>query len=201
VPNISADPIGEAGGLNIYGYAGNDPIITLDPFGLQDVCVKDPVMTPSHKSGRVSPAALASLYKTISAANEMKGSNGDLLFDIYLFGTSTMNDAYDSVKISDLTLINAHGNVHEGLAIVFLGDGFTYSSGLRNVARAHAHSVKFASCGNDSDGHPSLTEEGKARTYAIAYGAAYFQRIIKDLMKNPPKLGRPYIVRIIQGPL
>jgi RHS repeat-associated protein len=33
---ISADPIGFAGGLNVYGYASNDPIGRVDPFGLYD---------------------------------------------------------------------------------------------------------------------------------------------------------------------
>lgn len=32
---LSADPIGEAGGLNLYGYVGNDPINGWDPLGLR----------------------------------------------------------------------------------------------------------------------------------------------------------------------
>ena len=31
---LSPDPIGHAGGLNLYGYCGNDPVNTVDPSGL-----------------------------------------------------------------------------------------------------------------------------------------------------------------------
>ena len=31
---LSEDPIGEAGGLNLYGYVGNSPLMAVDPLGL-----------------------------------------------------------------------------------------------------------------------------------------------------------------------
>ena len=34
---IQRDPIGEKGGLNLYGYVGNKPISKVDPFGLSPV--------------------------------------------------------------------------------------------------------------------------------------------------------------------
>ena len=34
---LSADPLGEAGGLNLYGYVGNDPTNYWDPLGLETV--------------------------------------------------------------------------------------------------------------------------------------------------------------------
>jgi uncharacterized protein RhaS with RHS repeats len=32
---LSPDPLGEAGGLNLYGYVGNDPLNAWDPLGLE----------------------------------------------------------------------------------------------------------------------------------------------------------------------
>ena len=38
---LQPDPIGYAGGMNLYGYAGNDPVNRRDPFGLLD-CPEGP---------------------------------------------------------------------------------------------------------------------------------------------------------------
>ena len=32
---LNRDPLGEAGGINLYGFVGNDPINWFDPFGLK----------------------------------------------------------------------------------------------------------------------------------------------------------------------
>ena len=34
---LSRDPIGEIGGINLYGYVVNDPVNAIDPYGLRDM--------------------------------------------------------------------------------------------------------------------------------------------------------------------
>lgn len=42
---ISRDPLGERGGINLYDYVGNNPIIRIDPLGLWQVSITVPVFT------------------------------------------------------------------------------------------------------------------------------------------------------------
>ncbi len=44
---LSEDPIGEQGGINLYGYVGNGPIGAVDPLGLRDILPKGFVGPPA----------------------------------------------------------------------------------------------------------------------------------------------------------
>ena len=54
---LSRDPIGEAGGLNLYGYVGNRPTVSVDPYGLDMTLPNNPsglgpewTPDPTHKN-------------------------------------------------------------------------------------------------------------------------------------------------------
>jgi RHS repeat-associated protein len=69
---LSRDPIAENGGINLYGYVGNDPVNWWDPFGL----------TPTSD-------VLQSLY-------EMNGGEGDFAEKVKEIGDSHTKDLANS---------------------------------------------------------------------------------------------------------
>jgi RHS repeat-associated protein len=94
---ISADPIGQAGGVNLYNYAGNNPARFIDPFGLNDsegpgvvdqvgsfldqVCEartsSDPCCQPGSGSPEACEAKKAECRRT--AAFDLGGATAELL--------------------------------------------------------------------------------------------------------------------------
>ena len=67
---LSRDPIGEAGGINLYGYVGNDPIGLVDPLGLE--C--------AVQIGAWAPGSI-NIFGHAAAATSGQG--------VYSFGTTT----------------------------------------------------------------------------------------------------------------
>jgi len=67
---LTQDPIGLAGGVNLYAYAGNNPVAYNDPFGLGPCDVALPCPPPSVLGGLLAGAARAvgTALSTIGAA-------------------------------------------------------------------------------------------------------------------------------------
>ena len=72
---LTRDPIGEAGGINLYGFVGNNPIGRIDPFGLAANVVSGP-------NGPVGPSSL----DAPGGARYVPGSLPPLPLPGYLFG-------------------------------------------------------------------------------------------------------------------
>jgi len=69
------DPIGLAGGLNLYGFASGDPVNFSDPFGLSANCIVNPARCAREGAARVK-AAVARIGLAIgNVIGELTGVN------------------------------------------------------------------------------------------------------------------------------
>ena len=82
---LSVDPIGEAGGLNLYGYVGNDPVNWIDPDGLDrwivgqfhtGIVVEDPTSSTCYSRYDFGPSGFPWVYsKGIMPKTEVERPN------------------------------------------------------------------------------------------------------------------------------
>lgn len=68
---ISRDPIGENGGLNLYGYVGNNPLRYLDPLGLWwSQIIYPPTSIGNKKHSLAADSPVTSNYQIAMEGNE-----------------------------------------------------------------------------------------------------------------------------------
>jgi RHS repeat-associated protein len=81
---LNRDPIGEAGGINLYQFVGNSPINNVDPFGLTDTIPY--VVYPDSFIGPLPPGGVRESYDRFRQQAESNGLQPSLLGEILLPG-------------------------------------------------------------------------------------------------------------------
>ncbi len=75
---LSRDPIGETGGINLYGYVQEEPITGIDPLGLTGACQLSGAALVADAQGNATN--FASTHQCVAAVrqdfNEASGGNG-----------------------------------------------------------------------------------------------------------------------------
>ena len=54
---MQTDPIGVAGGINLYAYVGGDPVNLVDPFGFDKTCTGSRIRRPDDFDCGTLPGA------------------------------------------------------------------------------------------------------------------------------------------------
>ena len=96
---ITPDPIGLAGGLNLYGYAGGNPVNAIDPFGLADYLVNYSVASVG-----VGPVTRYTVDATVIAKEQGPGElhqGGSFTVNMYGVGTGLPLGYYEASEMCE----------------------------------------------------------------------------------------------------
>ena len=133
-----ADPIGLAGGLNLYGFANGDPVNFSDPFGLCPDKEDLACTIGARIRGRVDAG--------IDAAFRILGSVGNAVKD------ALPGLAKDAAIDAALAAVPVVGEVRAGRRVVAVGKAAgTFLSESRHVRGVKAARKDFADIGSSAD--------------------------------------------------
>lgn len=164
------DPIEEDGGLNLYAYVENDPINSVDPYGLKRVCVGHRILVTAYAS--VGPGAYWPAFKP-PKPGKPPGKVGP--GDVACANTGPGNPPHQYPFKSDVTVYGENGKPYYKGHITDTGAG--WDSNHHNVDPGHwldiwkprSDAIKFGKhwmyveiCyddGTPDDGKPSPTDK------------------------------------------
>ena len=121
---ISRDPLGEEGGLNLYGYVLNNPVKFIDPLGLDNMNLLNPNAAPTSSDPNpretwndVNNTQLDPNYYTVAGhgwAGGMLDSNGNPISASKLADLIKKDPKYDPTKPVKLNACSTGGKTDDG---------------------------------------------------------------------------------------
>jgi len=136
---LCKDPIEEYGGVNLYGYGGNDPVSSYDLYGLAPDGFFDPGFV-----GQPQPEDDAALEAEIERANAIVDDKGRKCYEVSL-DTSPISstDLGDLLKNFDRTILLNHGTPDSHLQF---SDRYVRADAVKKVAERAGNSCRTLAC-------------------------------------------------------
>jgi RHS repeat-associated protein len=146
---LSRDPIGEAGGVNLYGYVGNSPINSWDPLGLKDILLGNVWRgyTPAQLAAHNRENRNNRLTQASNRADNLENSVGI---------RNTLGRFYN------LTPLNGDGAFTIGEDTIYVIDIHSYDQFLDTKCLKFDETILFVH-GDSNPDHPDNLAFGTAR--------------------------------------
>jgi RHS repeat-associated protein len=133
---LSRDPIAESGGINLYGYVGNDPVNGVDPWGLHDV-VAHYYITSGQLTLQSPSVGYSVVAQMESGAASYKNGKYDPSIPDY-----RNNPDFQHVKSPDGSSGPA-GPIPEGLYRITVRDGLKYGYSAYRLTPLSGNAIKY----------------------------------------------------------
>jgi hypothetical protein len=163
---LSEDPIQEEGGINLYGYVGNSPLMAVDMLGLQE-CLPNLQFPNESASARGDFLALVSQLRLAGHTVTSVPANSGALAN--------------AIRNNDETFFFGHGYKHlsgngfDGGLHIGLNDGKAKTSLFEDVAKQARHKFTPAACYHSPN----------KSTAASLGGFKQMMRDMRELLKSP----------------
>jgi RHS repeat-associated protein len=172
------DPIGLAGGLNVYGYADGDPVSYNDPYGLAATAIDGgDIEYPGDRTYLIKQVAAATRMSEADVTAAMQSERGLSI------------RAGTSIQVNEnLTLTAAQGNVLRlsGDANVLSGSGFTYrASNLERIGTITGRVDRMQLVFGGERQPARLTMSGSAGRFGLSAAASGTMTFGNGIQRNP----------------
>ena len=129
---LARDPSGEAGGINLYGYVGNNPISRIDPLGLNPA---DGSMAMAGIGGGTMGTTIGEINSTATVVSTAPGASAAQAITQINAGITILNSPGSRITYGTFDVVTGPINVVGGAGAAAGGGAVTFAiPGVGQVA-------------------------------------------------------------------